>query len=238
MEHLEAAHYADPLGYQAAAEGRGEAMFASRLDLITRHRAPGRLLDVGCGKGEFLSVARTRGWAVAGIEPSQGLCEHARAAYGLDVRLGTLETAGAEAAAFDAVTLNHVLEHVERPLELLRGARGLLKPDGLLFVEVPNCDSYLLRAADAYFRLRGLDWSSRLSPLHPPFHRFGFTVASLLHALRAAGLEPVELVTYSGKGRGYRGGRGLAAVMRGAAAALLDLLPNRELLAALARPLR
>lgn len=238
LEHLEADHYADPARYEAASEGDPARMFAARLDLVARHKEPGRLLDVGCGKGEFLAEARKRGWAVSGVEPSEGLCAYARSAYSLDVRHGTLDQVRpAEPGSLDAVTLNHVLEHVDRPQALLSAIRPLLKPDGILFVEVPNCDSYLLRAADLYFRLKGLAWSSRLSPLHPPFHRFGYTEASLRFALEKAGFVTAAVETFSGRGRGYGGNhRSPAAFLRGAASAAFDLLGNRELLAAVARP--
>jgi SAM-dependent methyltransferase len=137
----------------------------------------------------------------------------------------------------DVVTLNHVLEHVERPVALLQAIKKRLKPDGVIFVEVPNCDSYLLRAADAYFRLRGLDWSTRLSPLHPPFHKFGFTAASLRHALTASEFDMLLLTTFSGRDRGYNGKvTSFATRLRGAASSALSLLGNRELLVAIARP--
>lgn len=238
LEHLEADHYADPARYEASAGNDAARMFASRLGLIARHKEPGLLLDVGCGKGEFLEEARKRGWRVAGVEPSEGLCAYARSTYVLEIHHGTLDsTHPAAPASLDAVTLNHVLEHVDRPDALLRAIRPLLKPTGILFVEVPNCDSYLLRAADLYFRSKGLAWSSRLSPLHPPFHRFGFTEKSLRFALERAGYGPAAFETFSGRDRGYGGGRrSVAARLRDAASAALDLLGNRELLVAVTRP--
>ena len=215
-------------------------MFRHRLNLIARHKAPGLLLDVGCGKGEFLAEARAHGWRVSGVEPSLGLCLHARKEHQLDVIHGTLDKSNHNPLAMvDAVTLNHVLEHVERPITLLQAIRKRLKPDGVLFVEVPNCDSYLLRTADAYFRLKGLDWSTRLSPLHPPFHRFGFTASSLRHALTASGFTTPVLATFGGQDRGYGGEKAsVAARLRDVASSALALFGNRELLAAIARPTR
>lgn len=240
MEHLEEAHYADAARYQTSSEGEASAMFRHRLELIARHKSPGLLLDVGCGKGEFLAEARAQGWRVTGIEPSLGLCLHAREVHQLDVLHGTLERSDIDLpAAADAVTLNHVLEHVEHPIALLQAIRKLLNPDGVLFIEVPNCDSYLLRTADAFFRFKGLDWSTRLSPLHPPFHRFGFTASSLRHALTASGFTAPVLATFSGDGRGYGGeNASVAARLRNIASSALALFGNRELLTAIARPLR
>jgi len=238
MEHLERAYYGDPALYQATADGDPARMFGHRLDLIERLQPAGRLLDVGAGKGEFLSEARRRGWVVQGVEPSEPFCRYARATYGVDVHVGSLGSLkDLPEESFDVVSLNHVLEHVEAPRELLETCARYTRRGGLVFVEVPNTDSYLLRLVDLYFRAKGLDWSSRLSPVHPPFHAFGYTSRSLRFALERAGLRVETLSTYSGTDRGYRSGGGgsLAPRLRDVAAAALDRLGNRELLVAVAR---
>ena len=160
----------------------------------------GRLLDVGAGKGEFLLVAKRRGWEVCGVEPSPGLAAHAQAVQGLPVSSRSLDEAGWPEASFDAVTLNMVLEHVDDPNSLLRSLHRVLAPGGVLFIEVPNLESLLLRAIRLYFRLRGRDWSPLLSPLHWPYHCYGYrarTVRTLAErngfrvaACRTAGLGP------------------------------------------------
>lgn len=238
MEHLETAYYDDPLSYSATAGGESAAMYASRLDQLEKFKAPGTLLDVGSGKGEFLAECVSRGWKAIGVEPSEKFCAHARQEHGVDARAGILGEGGPIAeTGFDAVTLNHVLEHVDDPGALLTAIRGRLKPGGALFIEVPNADSHLLRLADAFFRLKGLSWSSRLSPLHAPFHRYGFTARSLAYALKKAGFEILELRTYSGSDRGCRDtARGPAVRLRDLASLALSLAGNRELLAAVARP--
>lgn len=235
---LERGHYADAQTYQAAPRDASR-MFAARLAFLESAVRPGAILDVGCGKGEFLAEARRRGWSPSGLEPSEGLREHARG-LGIEAKAGTLDDhAPFVPRSFDAVSFNHVLEHIADPVGALRRARALLRPGGAVFIEVPNCDANLLRLADLYFRLLGLGWSSRLSPVHPPFHSRGFSRASLAFALRAAGLGVVEMRTWSGADRGFarRGARPTPSeALRDGACALLGLAGNRELLAAVARP--
>jgi SAM-dependent methyltransferase len=110
------------------------------LEAIERIQGrPGRLLDVGCGIGTELEVARDRGWQARGIEHSPALLKVARAS-GLDVMVMPLAIgdAGFPAASFDCVTVNHALEQVPRVRPLLATVRRVLRPDGLLFISVPN----------------------------------------------------------------------------------------------------
>jgi len=234
---LEERHYADPLLY-GGMEGGDEHALSKRLSAIERHGTRGRLLDVGAGKGEFVRVASEAGWNAEGIEPSAPLAHHARA-HGANVRDGYLDQAAdVPAGAFDAVTLLHVLEHIDKPVSLLRSLQPYLAPDGILFVEVPNCDSYFLRLADLYYAARGLHWSARLSPFHPPYHRWGHSKKSLVYALKQSGYSVMEVGTLSGRDRGYgvttRGRRGLS-LLREWASRVLESFGNRELLYAVAK---
>lgn len=158
----------------------------ARLDGFARHltrsAAGGTLLDVGCGNGEFLDFARRAGWRVTGLEPDPRAAQVARAGGGeVDVREGGIEVLGEVRAAFDVITLSHVLEHVHEPLELLRACGRLLKPGGCVWIETPNVDS---RGHARYRR----DWRG----LEPPRHLVLFTHASLTAALRAAGFDRIE----------------------------------------------
>lgn len=75
----------------------------------------GRLLDVGCGSGEFLAQMRELGWDVFGVEPDPQAARVAREQFGLTVWPGALAEASFPDGFFDAVTLNHVIEHVADP---------------------------------------------------------------------------------------------------------------------------
>ncbi len=100
-------------------------------------RPPGRLLDVGCGRGELAAWFLARGWDVAGVEPGSAACEDARSA-GIEMHCGTLDDAPWGEGSFDAITFNHSLEHIPNPEFALRRAREMLAKDGRLIISVPN----------------------------------------------------------------------------------------------------
>lgn len=102
--------------------------------------AAGTLLDVGCGTGAFLNKMNKGGWKVAGVEPDPGARETAADQYGLQISpSGNLSNL--PPAHYDAITLWHVLEHVHDIHGYLQQLVRLLKPDGKLFIAVPNYTS-------------------------------------------------------------------------------------------------
>lgn len=122
----------------------------ARMERQMPHK--GRLLDLGCGPGVFLRVARTRGWQPQGLELSTVSAEACRAA-GFDVIAQPLDQAQLEPGAFDAVVLHHVLEHLHDPNDTLHRCHKLLRRGGLLFIAVPNARSWRARlqgATNAY----------------------------------------------------------------------------------------
>src|SRR5215204_1260775 len=114
---------------------------------------PGRLADVGSGKGHFLDAARRAGWTVLGIEVSEAAAEEARRRY--DLTTTVADWADAEASGpFDAITFWHVLEHLPDPVAALRRAHTLLAPGGVVVVGVPNLASWQARVfGDAWLHL-------------------------------------------------------------------------------------
>ncbi len=144
----------------------------------------GRLLDVGCGGGEFLAQMAELGWEVVGVEPDEGAVKVARQNFGLEVNLGTLETASVPRNSFDAVTLQHVIEHVPDPVGLLKACRQALKPGGRLVVVTPNIESLGHR----WFRRAWLH-------LDPPRHLLLFSPRTLRESARRAGLHVREVRT-------------------------------------------
>lgn len=148
---------------------------------------PGRLLDFGCGAGRFLKTMADRGWQVTGLDASVGAAELVRA-HGLAALVGTLPHPDLRPGSFDVVTMWHSLEHVHRPLAILREAYELLVPGGKLVVATPNL-------ASAPFRLFGRSWFG----LDLPRHLTHFTPATLTAMLETAGFrpEPVRLLRHS-----------------------------------------
>jgi SAM-dependent methyltransferase len=141
--------------------------------------SPGRrFLEVGCGTGEFLAHARQAGHSVTGLDISAEAVQFARDRYpGMDIRQQPLESAELPTASFDVVVAFHLLEHVSDPVGLLRQMMHLLRPGGLVYVRVPNLDSW-------YRRVIGRNWWA-----FSVDHRGYFTASSLRTAFGQAGIE-------------------------------------------------
>jgi SAM-dependent methyltransferase len=185
---------APPEAHEAGAYGggtpRGARLAAPLLRMFDRRRlsqladagavTPGRLLDIGAGRGRFVAQARAAGWYAHGIEPSQRGIEGARA-IGIELVAGGIDDAQVPQGSLDAASLWHVLEHVEDPGAALERIAGWLRPGGMLLVGVPNL-------ASVQARVGGARWYH----LDVPRHRTHFTVQGLEALLRAHGLEPVS----------------------------------------------
>lgn len=100
-----------------------------------------RTLDVGAGGGEFVRHMLDHGKEAVGLEPNEGYARWARETLGLDVRCGHWRFADFGPGSFDAVTLFHVLEHLEDPISALVQFREWLSANGVLVIEVPNLES-------------------------------------------------------------------------------------------------
>lgn len=139
----------------------------------------GRLLDFGCGGGTYLLRMQRQGWRVTGLDFSLPTVQRLRTQYGLDVHEGTLPHPALEPAGFDVVTMWHSLEHVHRPLEVLRAAREVLAPGGKLVVALQNIASLPFR----WFRTA---WFA----LDLPRHLTHFDPRTLTMMVTKAGFRP------------------------------------------------
>jgi 2-polyprenyl-3-methyl-5-hydroxy-6-metoxy-1,4-benzoquinol methylase len=144
----------------------------------------GRLLDVGCGNGDFLERMHGLGWAVRGVEPDPRARAVASDRLGRELVGPDLETVASQGEAFDVVSLVHVIEHVPDPIGTLDACRRLLRPGGLVVIRTPNAGS--LGA-----RLFGRWWLG----LDVPRHLFVFSPATLRTCAERAGLEVAEIRT-------------------------------------------
>lgn len=239
LERLERDHYNNPEVYNAYRQHKISTVFRIGEALLRKVKPSGKLLDIGAGKGDFVLLAGKNGYEAKGVEPSPRFCEYARETYGVQVEQGYLGHGNHfKGEKFDVITLFHVVEHVPRPQELLATISEYLKEDGVVYIEVPNADSGLLWIADRVFRLCGKDWSSRLSPLHAPFHSMGYSPQSMKYLLENNGFQLVYAGTFSGKVRGYdtegRVSR-LFTFVRNVVMNIVNLFPNRELVCVVAK---
>ena len=169
---------------EAAEQTYWEIEYADRLAAFSKilGKPRGNLLDIGCGGGWLLAYAKSRNWQVLGVEPSRVMWE--RAAREAPVLQGTFPGVDVGSLApFDAVHLKLVLEHVSDPLEVLRAVRDVLRPGGVVAVEVPNDFNALQLAAKALLQ-KPAWWI--VHPVHVNY--FGFE--SLERALHRCGFEP------------------------------------------------
>ncbi len=144
--------------------------------------SPRRALEIGCANGDFLLRLNQQGWQVQGVEFSPPAAQRATE-RGLDVHLGTLESAQFAAEQFDAVFLWMVLEHVYDPRATLREIRRILKPGGWVIFSLPNFASWERHLCGRY-------WYA----LELPRHLHHFTVPVLQRLLHDSGFGSIRVI--------------------------------------------
>ncbi len=189
----------------------------ARLRQIEQQVKGGRLLDVGCATGFFLSAARERGWDTVGVDLSHYASQYARDRFGLAVVTGTLFDLAEPAGSFDVVTLWDTIEHVPDPAVVIARAAWLLKPGGLLALSTGDIESAMSRILRSRWRLMTYDHLYYFSP--PTLRRYLDSVElSTVRVSRPGRWVNLRLVVHMALG-----GRGPS--------------PLRQLLLQLARPL-
>ncbi len=142
--------------------------------------SPGhRLLEIGVGSGSFLNAARQTGYEVMGCDLSIPICQRIGRMYHIPMHSEHLATLAGE-SRFDVVVMNHVLEHVNQPIELLRDVHRLLAPGGIVHIAVPNVGCWEAS-------LPG--WTS-----YEPYHLAYFTPQTLKRVVSASDLA-IEYIT-------------------------------------------
>jgi 2-polyprenyl-3-methyl-5-hydroxy-6-metoxy-1,4-benzoquinol methylase len=178
--------------YEDSPENPLVQLYESWLDSIERHRKPGRLLDIGCGTGLFLAVARRRGWEPYGVDDCDEATTHARDHFGLDVWSGSFTDFVADGKTFDAITMWDIIEHSRDPVGLLEVAGAVLAPGGVMGISTPNQRSILDVVAGLGYRTTFGALKKPLEKFYIEQHFLYFTPESLEDALRRAGLDAIE----------------------------------------------
>ncbi len=153
--------------------------------MTLRAEQRGRVLDVGCGNGNFLWQLRALGWQVSGIEPDRAAARVAQERFGIEVHVGSIGTVEI-AERFDAIVLNHVVEHLHAPIGDLAKCGNWLSEGGVLVIATPN----IAGVGHRY-------WRAAWRGLEVPRHLFIFSKKSLRRVLAGAGLRVVMLRTSS-----------------------------------------
>jgi 2-polyprenyl-3-methyl-5-hydroxy-6-metoxy-1,4-benzoquinol methylase len=179
--------------YEDAPDNPLVQLYESWLDAIEQQRAPGRLLDVGCGAGLFLAVARRRGWKPFGIDECTEATRHAREHFQLDVWEGGFGDFADQGHRFDVITGWDIIEHEREPVSLLETMRRCLAPGGVIALSTPNQRSILDLVAGALYRASGGRLTAPLEKFYIEEHFLYFSPETLGDALARAGLEFIAL---------------------------------------------
>ncbi|MBI4358118.1 MAG: class I SAM-dependent methyltransferase [Candidatus Omnitrophica bacterium] len=167
--------------------------FKARLDVLEKWVGrSGRLLDVGCGVGHFLAVARTRGWNARGLDISRGAREAAGEGYGLDVQVNTLENAHFQAGEFDVITLWDVIEHIRRPVENLRAGNRLLRRGGIIAMKTPNEAGLFKQMALTLYKTLGDRGAFLLKYVYYIPHYFSYSQKTMNLLLERTGFQAIR----------------------------------------------
>lgn len=167
--------------------------FKEGLELVESFKHNGRLLDVGCAMGIFLSMAKERGWEVFGVDISDYAISFARERFGLSCFVGQLKDANLPDKHFDVITLWDAVEHFENPLEELKEIKRVLDDDGIILFDTPNVDSLMRLFAHWIYRATGGLFKYPVKKLYHQFHLYYFSPRTLRMLLDKAGFEIIEM---------------------------------------------
>lgn len=171
-------------------------LFRARLDRAARQVRGRQVLDIGCGNGAFLMIAKQAGWQPVGLDisttPKELLAPH-----GIEVQVeDPIVFLQRHPGSFDLIHMNHTLEHMPAAAETLLATRRALAPGGLLYVEVPNeFDNLVYRALELLGRKRrrGSLFGRSTAPEYPSPHVYFFNKHSLRRLASRAGFSSVQV---------------------------------------------
>ncbi len=152
-------------------------------ELAPHYRPEALLLDIGCGRGDFLVAMKALGWMVLGVEmdPVSAAIASSR---GIDVRTASFEDADIAAESVDHITMNHAIEHFYDPVTVIRKCHRILKTGGTLVLYAPN-------AGSLGHWIFGRHWLH----LDPPRHLYTYACENLRALLGKGGFTHVTVKT-------------------------------------------
>lgn len=155
-----------------------------RLEVVSPRK---KLLDIGTGCGELLTIAIRRGWHAKGIEPSFQSAAIAMDKYGLDVFRGTLQDYNVT-DRFGAATLINVLDHSTEPWVEIERLAALLVDKGALYLRFPNGALHAI-----IYQIGKKLGLSKLINRYLVFHQFAFSPDFIRRLLQDKGFRIIEI---------------------------------------------
>jgi SAM-dependent methyltransferase len=180
----------------------------------------GRVLELGCGRGDLLLGAAREGWEAFGVDMTAAFVSPEP---GVEIEIAPVLEARSLERTYDAVWLAAILEHLHEPRAALRRVHGALVDDGVLFIDAPNECSLWTLVGNAYMRAGGRRWAVNLAPSFPPYHVVGFCPRSLARLLEVTGFRDVEIRTLRWTNELPRRSGVWPAIQRAGAEAVLSL---------------
>jgi len=165
-------------------------VFRRWLSLIDNKN--GSLLDVGCGLGTFLGVARDAGWRVQGLDISPFAAKTVKEKMGIDVFNGSLVDAPWKDQSFDVITFWDSIEHVDNPKQYLDKAFALLKPGGTMLIATDNFDCFGCDIARLSYALTGGLLKYAMRRFYIPYNATYFTEQQFRELVDSCGLDIIS----------------------------------------------
>jgi 2-polyprenyl-3-methyl-5-hydroxy-6-metoxy-1,4-benzoquinol methylase len=153
------------------------------LDEFERFRKTNNILDIGCGDGHFLEVAKARNWNVYGTEFTTEAIQVVRK-KGIKMKLGSLDPNNYENDFFDVVTSFEVIEHINNPVDEIRAIKMILRTGGLVYLTTPNFNSVSRNIV-------GANWNV----IEYPEHLSYYTRSTIQKLFSTVGLKALKIST-------------------------------------------
>jgi 2-polyprenyl-3-methyl-5-hydroxy-6-metoxy-1,4-benzoquinol methylase len=158
-----------------------------RAKLVSSYMKPNaNILDIGCGNGRFLKFLDEFGnYHLFGIEMEGNSARRAAKIKNINLKIGTLSKEDFSHESFDVITMFHVFEHLQEPIEYLHIIKNILKKDGFLIMSFPNIDSWQAKI-----------FKGKWLHLDPPRHLFFFKPKDLTKIMNELGFS-LENISYA-----------------------------------------
>ncbi len=153
-----------------------------KFNLINKYISGNKILDVGCGTGEFLNYFKKHNWSTFGIEPNENARKFAIEKYNLKVK-DENSFSDFKNDSFDVITMWHSLEHIYFLKETIFEIKRLLKNNGTLFIALPNCNCFDAKIYKEYWA--GYDVPRHLYHFTPTsvkllFKKYNFIIENII----------------------------------------------------------
>lgn len=168
-------------------------IFKHNLKTLERYKKTGRLLDLGCGMGQFLKMAKDNGWDVIGIDISPSAIEYARRTFNIEIIESSLKDANFEEDFFDVVSSWNTIDQLCDPLGELKETYRILKSGGIVSIRVSNVKFHIFfRNIIKFIGKINYIWVDTEKP--PVFHNYMFSPKTITAMLKKAGFYNIAIL--------------------------------------------